>query len=62
MACVVRHGPFATIGQAYQAVAGWIEANGYHIIGPCRELYLRYERGGGQNQHVTEIQFPVAHS
>jgi DNA-binding transcriptional MerR regulator len=59
MACVVHHGPFATITQAYQAVAGWIEANGYHITGPCREIYLRYERGSDQSQYVTEIQFPV---
>jgi DNA-binding transcriptional MerR regulator len=60
MASVVHHGPFATIGQAYQAVVSWIEANGYRITGPCRELYLRYERGGDQNQYVTEIQFPVS--
>jgi DNA-binding transcriptional MerR regulator len=60
MACVVHHGPFATIGQAYQAVMAWIEANGYHITGPCREIYLRYERGGDQKDYVTEVQFPVS--
>jgi effector-binding domain-containing protein len=60
MACVVHHGPFATIGQAYQAVVSWIEANGYHITGPCREIYLRYERGGDQKNYVTEVQFPVS--
>jgi DNA-binding transcriptional MerR regulator/effector-binding domain-containing protein len=60
MACVVHHGPFATIGQAYQAVVSWIEANDYHITGPCREIYLRYERGGDQKNYVTEVQFPVS--
>lgn len=60
MACVVHHGPFATLGQAYQAVVSWIEENGYHIIGPCREIYLRYERGGDQKNYVTEVQFPVS--
>jgi DNA-binding transcriptional MerR regulator len=60
MACVVHHGPFATIGQAYQAVMTWIENNGYHISGPCREIYLRYERGGDQKDYVTEVQFPVS--
>ena len=60
MACVVHHGPFATIGQAYQAVVSWIENNGYHIAGPCREIYLRYERGGDQKNYVTEVQFPVS--
>jgi effector-binding domain-containing protein len=60
MACVVHHGPFATIGQAYQAVVSWIENNGYRIAGPCREIYLRYERGGDQKEYVTEVQFPVS--
>jgi DNA-binding transcriptional MerR regulator len=60
MACVVHHGSFATLGQAYRAVVSWIENNGYHIIGPCREIYLRYERGGDQKNYVTEVQFPVS--
>jgi effector-binding domain-containing protein len=60
MACVVHHGPFATIGQAYQAVVSWIDNNGYHIVGPCREIYLAYERGGDQKNYVTEVQFPVS--
>lgn len=59
MACVVHHGPFATLGQAYQAVVSWIENNGYRIAGPCREIYLRYERGVDQKDFVTEVQFPV---
>jgi effector-binding domain-containing protein len=60
MACVVHNGPFATLGQAYRAVVSWIENNGYQIVGPCREIYLRYERGGDQKNYVTEVQFPVA--
>lgn len=60
MACAVHHGPFDTITQAYAAVLGWIEANGYRIVGPNREIYYR----GGNDQHdpsfVTEVQFPVA--
>jgi DNA-binding transcriptional MerR regulator len=59
MACVVHHGPFATLGEAYSAVTGWIESNGYRVAGPNRELYLQYERNGDQAQYVTEIQFPV---
>jgi effector-binding domain-containing protein len=60
MACVVHHGPFATLGQAYRAIYSWIENNGYHIAGPCREIYLHYERGGDQKNYVTEVQFPIA--
>ena len=59
MACVVHHGSFDGLGQAYNAVLGWIEANGYTINGPSREVYLGYDRHGDPAQYVTEIQFPV---
>lgn len=59
MASVVHHGSFSTLNQAYNALLKWIEANGYHISGPTRELNLEYERGGDQSKFVTEIQFPV---
>lgn len=58
-ASVVHHGPFATLENAYQAVMKWIDANNYEIVGPSREINLQYERGGDQNQYVTEIQVPV---
>jgi AraC family transcriptional regulator len=56
---VVHYGPFAFIGNAYQAVLAWIQVNGYRTAGPARELYLSYQRGGDQNRYVTEFQFPV---
>lgn len=59
MATTVHHGSFGTIGGAYAALLEWIEANGYRVAGPNRELYLR---GGGERDnpdYVTEIQFPV---
>jgi len=62
MACVVHTGPFATIGEAYDAIAKWIDQNGYHIVGPGRELNLRLpDKLGDQNDPntVNEIQFPV---
>ena len=39
----------------------WIEANGYHIAGPNREVYLHCTSPVRQNDesYVTEIQFPV---
>ncbi len=58
-ACVVHHGTFATLKNAYDAVMRWIEVNGYEICGGNRELNLEYERGGDQSKFVTEIQFPV---
>lgn len=59
MACVVHHGPFATVSQAHGAAMAWIEGNGYRASKPSREVYLQYERDGDQNQYVTEIQFPI---
>ncbi len=62
LACVVHTGPFATIGEAYDALAKWIDENGYHIVGPGRELNLRLpEPRGNQNDPntVNEIQFPI---
>jgi DNA-binding transcriptional MerR regulator len=61
MATVVHKGPFLTIGEAYSAIIKWIEANGYGIHGPAREVYLRPAVGGSQTdpETVTEIQFPV---
>jgi effector-binding domain-containing protein len=60
-ACTVHHGPFVTIGEAYDALMKWIGENGYHIVGPGREVYLREAKGADQNDPdtVTEIQFPV---
>ncbi|HJQ14377.1 MAG TPA: MerR family transcriptional regulator [Anaerolineales bacterium] len=62
MACVVHTGPFATIMEAYNALAKWVDQNGYQIVGPGRELNLRLpDTPGDQNDPntVNEIQFPV---
>src|SRR6266508_1356516 len=54
VACVVHAGPFATIGEAYYAIAKWIDENGYQIVGPWRELNLRPpEPPGNQNDLNT---------
>ena len=61
VASTLHHGPFVTIGEAYNALIKWIEENGYQICGPCREIYLRPSHNGSQTdpQTLTEIQFPV---
>jgi DNA-binding transcriptional MerR regulator len=70
-ACVVHTGDYATIYQAYNALLEWIEANGYRLAGPIREVYLRYTADGlgfdlpptylakDSNSYVTELQLPV---
>ncbi|GJQ34038.1 MAG: MerR family transcriptional regulator [Anaerolineaceae bacterium] len=61
MACVIHHGPFTAIGEAYDAVMKWIAGNGYQIAGPAREVYVREAKNGSQTDPntVTEVQFPV---
>ncbi|GAC1506175.1 MAG: MerR family transcriptional regulator [Ktedonobacteraceae bacterium] len=59
MACVIHHGSFSMLSQAYNAILTWIESNGYHISGPNREVNLEYESGGDESKFVTEVQFPV---
>ena len=61
LACTIHNGPFTRLGEAYNAIGKWITDNGYRIVGPCREVYLRPPEGTGQTDPntVTEIQFPV---
>jgi effector-binding domain-containing protein len=61
MACTIHNGGFVTISEAYNAIGKWITDNGYRIMGPCREVYLRPSKNGSQTdpETVTEIQFPV---
>ena len=61
MACAIHSGSYEGFAQAYTAIMGWIEANGYRIAGPMREIYLR---GPGPMPtdpatYITEIQVPV---
>ncbi len=61
MAAAVHHGSYNTIGEAHEAVIKWIEANGYRIIGPDREINL-YNKAPirlDDPTYVTEIQYPV---
>jgi effector-binding domain-containing protein len=51
-----------TLSQSCQIVLKWIEANGYQVHGPIREIYFHYEDPVRQddNSYVTEIQVPIA--
>lgn len=70
MACVVHTGSYAALYQAYNALLHWIEANHYRMLGPIREVYLRYGAElpfeipstyleDDSNQFVTELQLAV---
>lgn len=61
MATTIHEGSHSTITQAYEAILAWIEDNGYHIVGPSREIYLHNTLpiDPDNRADVTEIQFPV---
>jgi DNA-binding transcriptional MerR regulator len=58
VAAVVHHGNFADFTQGHLALMKWIEANGYRINGPYREIYIKHNQSN-LNDTTTEIQFPV---
>jgi len=60
MASLMRVGPYDDFRPAYQELMDWVQANGYRMIGPNREIYLRGpEANIPPEEYVTEIQFPV---
>jgi DNA-binding transcriptional MerR regulator len=71
VACVVHVGEYSGIYRAYNALLSWIEANGYQMSGPIREVYLRYGADGldfelpstylanERHEYVTELQLSV---
>ncbi len=61
MASVIHKGAYNKFSQAYEALGRWIEANGYTVVGPNREIYLECSQPVRQDDesYVTEIQFPV---
>jgi DNA-binding transcriptional MerR regulator len=55
---VVRHvGDYEQLGEAYAALAAWLEAQGYERTGNLREVYVHYDQDRTQN--ITEVQVPV---
>jgi DNA-binding transcriptional MerR regulator len=60
-AAIVRGGPTYQAHLAFGALGVWMEANGYTVAGPCREVFLELPFQPPDEEHaVMEIQFPVA--
>jgi effector-binding domain-containing protein len=60
MACVIHQGSYETVGGTYGQLMAWVEAHGYRMAGPIREVYLQGpESGNDPSAYVTEIQLPV---
>ncbi len=59
-ACIIHTGDYDSILQSYGVIAAWIENNNYEINGQVREVYLRPHMG--DEEGITEVQFPVSKS
>jgi DNA-binding transcriptional MerR regulator len=58
VAAVVHHGNFEDFTQGHAAILEWIDANGYQIVGPYREIYIKHDKGE-LSDSTTEVQFTV---
>lgn len=60
-ACLMHRGPYSTIGESYNALFTWIDANGYRAADHPRESYIDgiWNRDDPE-EWLTEIQVPVA--
>ncbi len=58
VAAVVHHGDFENFKQEHRALLTWMEANGYRIAGPYREIYINHDHSN-MAESATEIQYPV---
>jgi effector-binding domain-containing protein len=59
-ACFVHRGPYDRLGQSYNALFSWIEANGYAPADHVREMYIDgIWNEDDPEQWTTEIQVPV---
>ena len=58
VASVVHQGDFEDFTQGHAALLEWVDANGYRIVGPYREIYIKHNQSH-LSDTTTEIQFPV---
>jgi len=56
-AAIIHHGPMDDVLSTGQALARWIDANGYHSAGYAREVTLHW--CPDPEQWVTELQQPI---
>lgn len=58
VAAAVHYGNFEEFTKLHGVLLTWIEANGYRVVGPYREIYIKYDAANLMDT-VTEIQYPV---
>jgi len=57
VACTSHVGGLASISDAYETLAAWVEEYGYRVSGPPRELYLSLL--ADPEPALTEVRLPV---
>jgi DNA-binding transcriptional MerR regulator len=58
VASAVHHGEFENFTKLHGTLLTWIEANGYRIVGPYREVYIKHDPEN-MSESATEVQYPV---
>ncbi|MCI0714260.1 MAG: MerR family transcriptional regulator [Chloroflexi bacterium] len=59
VAAVIHDGPWLELGLGYQALGQWMAINGYQLVAPAREVYLKLVAPHQPENPIVEIQFPV---
>ena len=62
MAYAIHNGPAENLPAAYNALLSWVDASGYQVDGPNRDLYYlqtQAQETADSSPTVTEVQFPV---
>ncbi len=57
VAAAVHQGAFEDFTRLHATLLDWVEANGYRVVGPYREIYMQHSPG--MADAATEIQYPV---
>lgn len=59
VAATVHKGPYREIPPAYHALSTWIAQNGHTMTGPPREIYLNDPTVVGEQEALTEVNWPI---
>jgi DNA-binding transcriptional MerR regulator/effector-binding domain-containing protein len=62
VASIVHNGRWVTLLEKYSKIGKWVQAHGYTLIGPEREIFHSIGWENDANSNVLEIQFPVTRS
>jgi effector-binding domain-containing protein len=55
----IHKGPYTEVGPVIHDLAEYAITQGYEIVGPITEVYLNDPSLVGENELLTEVQFPV---